>query len=208
MSFVLALLLIVATPFEATIDRVFASIQNNDWAGAGTALDQAYAADPSAFEANNFHYLRGRAAEIQNDWTRAREEFGKIEAGNPLHTLASWHAAKASIKLHDDDAAEMLLASLPSNFPSSLRTQLAREAGEALSRKLYQDLSTREARFERAKMLGTAETFWSLIRESKDDDVAISCARLLSSSASSSHDQMELAEVFVNHRVFDEALQM
>src|SRR5262252_7379384 len=102
MSFVLTILLIVATQFEDTIDRVFASLQNNDWPGVITALDQAKVSDPAAFEANNFHYLRGRAAESQNDWTRAREEFGKIEAGNPLHTLASWHAAKASIKLHDD----------------------------------------------------------------------------------------------------------
>ena len=209
MFYVLTLLLIVtATPFESAIDRVFTSVQNSDWAGAGAALDQAYASDPAAFEANNFHYLRGRTAESQSDWSRAREEFEKVGAGNPLHTLASWHAAKASIKLHDDPAAEMLLASLPSHFPSELKTQLAREADGALARRLYQELGTREARYQRARTLGTTETFWSLIRESKTDDVAIACARLLAASASSSHDQMELAEVFADHRIFDEALPL
>src|SRR5215471_21653042 len=103
MSLVLALLLaFTATPFESTIERAFASLQDNDWPGAASALDQAYTSDPAMFEANNFHYLRGRAAENQNDWNRARQEFQKIRPDNPLHTLASWHAAKASIRLHDD----------------------------------------------------------------------------------------------------------
>jgi soluble lytic murein transglycosylase-like protein/TolA-binding protein len=202
MSFVFTLLLTL------TIDQVFISIQNNDWAGASAALDQAYASDPAVFEANNLHYLRGRTAENQGDWARARDEFQKVSSGNPLHDLASFHAAKASIKLHDDVSAETFLASLPLHFPSELRTQLARDAGGTLAQKVYQDLSTREARFERARTLEKTDTFWSLIRESKDDDVAISSARLLAKSASSAHDEIELAEVFANHRVFEEALPL
>ncbi|HEY2382628.1 MAG TPA: transglycosylase SLT domain-containing protein [Terriglobia bacterium] len=209
MSLALTLLLIVTTTsFESAINKAFTSVENNDWAAAAGALDQAYAADPLTFDANNLHYLRGRAAEGQNDWTRARDEFQKIGNDNPLHALASWHAARASIKLHDDAAAQALLTSLPRGFSSGLKAQLAREAGGDLAQKIYQDLSTREARFERARITGDTDTFWSLIHESKDDDVAIAGARLLAPSASSSHDQMELAEVFADHRVFDEALPL
>ena len=49
-----------------------------------------------------------------------------------------------------------------------------------------------------------ADILWSLIRESKDDDVAIESARLLTTSASSPGDLMQLAEVFTNHRVFSD----
>lgn len=209
MSLILALLLIV-TPasFESSVDKAFTSVENSDWAAAAIALDQAYADDPMTFEANNLHYLRGRAAESQNDWSRARDEFQKIGNDNPLYALASWHAARASIKLHDNATAQSLLASLPRSFPSELKAQLAQEAGGDLAQKIYQDLGTREARFERARIAGLTDTFWSLIHESKDDDVAIASAQLLAPSASISRDQMELAEVFANHRVFDEALPL
>lgn len=209
MSFLLSLLLIATlTPFESTIDSVFKSVDNNDWAAVASALDQAYASDPATFEANSLHYLRGRAAENLSDWTRARDEFQKVGAGNPLRALATWHAARAAIKLNDEPGAEALLASLPNSFPSDLKIQLAREAGNPLTQKLYQDLNTREARFTRAKTAANNDPLWSLIRESEDDDVAIAAARLLAPSAASSHDQMELAGVFVNHRVFDEALPL
>ena len=91
MSFVLTLLLVfAATPFESTIDAALTAFQNNDSMTAASALDQAYISDPGTFDANNFHYLRGRIAESQNDWTRAREEFKKIASDNPLHALAAW----------------------------------------------------------------------------------------------------------------------
>jgi soluble lytic murein transglycosylase-like protein/TolA-binding protein len=209
MSLVLTLLLaFTATTFESTIERAFASLQDNDWSGAASALDQAYTSDPARFDANNFHYLRGRTDENQNDWVRAREEFQKVGPDNPLHGLASWHAAKASIQLHDDQAAQAFLASLPFGFPSMLKMQLARNSSGSIAEKVYQDLSTREARLERGKALGTTDTLWSLVHESKDDDVAIAAARILMTSASSSKDQIELAEVFANHRVFEEALTL
>jgi soluble lytic murein transglycosylase len=209
MSFVLTLLLVfVGSAFESTIDKAFTNIQNNDWLNAGSALDEAYSSDAATFDANNFHYLRGRIAESQSDWQRAREEFKRIGTDNPLRALASWHAARASIRLHDDASAEMFLSSLPASFPPELRSQLARESGVDLAQKIYQDLSTREARFPRAKTSGTPDGLWALIRESKDDDVAIESARLLMSSASSPGDLMQLAEVFANHRVFDEALPL
>src|SRR5215475_9408425 len=203
MSFVLTLLLVfTGSAFESTIDKAFTSIQNNDWPNAGSALDEAYSSDAATFDANNFHYLRGRIAESQNDWQRAREEFSKVGTDNPLRALASWHAARASIRLHDDASAEIFFSSLPTTFPSDLRTQLARESGVGLAQKIYQDLSTREGRFQRAKAASNADALWSLIRESKDDDVAIESARLLVMSASSPGDLMQLSEVFANHRVF------
>jgi soluble lytic murein transglycosylase len=209
MSFVLTLLLVLAgSAFESSIDKAFTSIQNNDWQSAGSALDDAYSSDAAAYDANNFHYLRGRVAESQNDWQRAREEFSKVGTDNPLRALASWHAARASIRLHDDASAEIFLSSLPTTFPSDLRAQLARESGVGLAQKIYQDLSTREARFQRAKTSSNTDTLWSLIRESKDDDVAIESARQLTTSASSPGELMQLAEVFTNHRVFDEAVPL
>src|SRR5204863_5779014 len=123
--------------------------------------------------------LRGRIAESQDDWRRAQQEFTKAGVDNPLRASASWHAARASAKLHDDMAAAELLALLPRNFPAELKMQVAREAGGALALKIYQDLVTREARYQRAKLAGDREILWSLIREGKDDDVALDAARIV-----------------------------
>jgi soluble lytic murein transglycosylase-like protein len=207
MSFVLSLLLaFAATPFESIIDRAFTSIQNNDWPGAAAALDQAYAENAVTFDANNFHYLRGRIAESQNDWRRAREEFKKIAGDNPLCALAAWHAARASAKLHDDVAAEQSMALLPRDFPAELKMQFARDAGGALALKTYQDLATREARYQRARALHDNDALWALIHESTNDDAALDSAHAVASLVSSPKDQMEVAEVFVNHRQFADAL--
>jgi soluble lytic murein transglycosylase len=209
MSFVVSLLLaFIVGPFQTSIDRAFSDIQKNDWTNAAAALDQALAEDAPTFEANNLHYLRGRAAEEHNDWARAREEFSKVGMGNPLRALASWHAARASLKLHDNAAAEGFIQSLPSGFPQELRMQLAREASPDFSQKIYQDLNTREARYKLAISAGKNETLWSLIGESQDDDVALAAARALIPSAASAHDQVQLAEVFAGHRVFEEALPL
>src|SRR3989442_2418144 len=110
-----------ASLFKSSSDQAFIAAQNKDWLAAASALDQAVSQDPQTFEANNFHYLRGRVAEIQNDWVRAREEFGKAGPGNPLHSLAMWHGLRASVRLHDDASAERLLAGLPRDFPADLK---------------------------------------------------------------------------------------
>ena len=175
---------------------------------SAAALDEAYAKDPITFAANNYHYLRGRIAESENNWLRARDEFQKIGSGNPLLPLATFHAARASIKLHDDAAAEQLLALLPSNFPADLKSQLAREAGAPIALKIYQSLVTREARFERAKPGRDNSALWGLIRENSDDDVALAAARLVSGLTMTPTDQMELGAVFVTHRQFEEALPL
>ena len=207
MYFVPALALVVfSSLFESSIDQAFISVQNKDWSAAAAALDRAASEDTPAFEANNFHYLRGRIAEFQNDWARAREEFRKISAGNPLYPLAVWHSLQASARMHDDASAEQLLASLPKDFPPDLITQAAREAPEPLALKIYQNALTREARFEVAKLLNDLATLWNLIRDSKDDDVALDAARLLVPYARTAKDEMEVAEVYFAHRQFKQAL--
>jgi len=209
MPLVLTLLFVFAlTPFESSIERAFTAIQNKEWITAAAGLDEAYAEQPTIFAANNFHYLRGRVAEDQGDWQRARDEFRKIAEDNPLHALASWHAARAFARLHDDAASLELLAHLPRNFPPAWKLQIAREAGGSVALQIYNGLPTREARYERARALNDIAGFWTLIRESEDDDIALDSARLLSGSADSASDQMRLAEVFALHRQFEEALAL
>jgi soluble lytic murein transglycosylase-like protein len=209
MSFILVLAsALLSTLFDSTTERAFVLAQNNEWAGAASALDQAYADDPVLFAANNFHYLRGRAAENQRDWPRALEEFKQIGPENPLYILAAWHAAKASAELRDDAGAEAFLKLLPRDFPGALKLQIARESSPALALKIYKEIPDRDARFERAKLLDDSGAFWALIRERKDDDVAFSCARLVAGAAATPRDQMDLAGVFAAHRAFDEALPM
>jgi soluble lytic murein transglycosylase-like protein/TolA-binding protein len=209
MSFVLALFFVWATtPFESTIDHAFTGIENNDWGSAAAALDQAYSEDPAIFDANNFHYLRGRVAENQLDWMRARQEFQKITRENPLFTQASWHAALVSAKLNDQAATMESLELLPNNFPADLKMRLARESGGDVALKIYRGIASREARFELARSMKDYDAIWRLIREGKDDDVSLESARLVSAMAASSKDQMDIGEVFASHRQFDDALPL
>src|SRR5438552_4434066 len=209
MYFVSTLILaLFATVFESSIDRAFIATQNNDWTTAASALDEAFGQDPQTFDANNFHYLRGRIAENQNDWTRAQDEFGKVGPENPLRSLAAWHALRASSRLGDQESAERFFAVLPKDFPAELKMQIARETGGDFALKIYQDISTREARLERAKLQNNTGTFWNLIRESKDDDVALESAHLAVPFAVTPRDQIDIAQVFVHHRHFEDALQL
>ncbi|MBI4473650.1 MAG: transglycosylase SLT domain-containing protein [Acidobacteria bacterium] len=198
--------ILASTVFESNVDRAFTAIQNNEWMSAASALDEALAADPAVFGANNLHYLRGRVAENQRDWTRSREEFKKIDRGNPLHSLAAWHAALASAQLHDDAAAEEFLNLLPQHFPAALKLQIARNSSMPLASKIYGGLATRDARYQRAKLLGDTSLFWTLIRENKDDDVALESARLVAATAATAGERMEVAETFAAHRDFDRAV--
>ena len=200
--------LLFTSLFESSIDQAFIAAQNRDWPTAASALDQAASEDNQAFEANNFHYLRGRIAEIQNDWARAGEEFLRVGTDNPLHSLAVWHALRASIRLHDDASAEQLLVNLPRDFPPELKIQAAREAAGALALKIYQDAPGREGRFEVAKLLNDPVTLRNLLQENKNDDVALEAARLLLPYATDAKDQMEVAQAFFAHREFNQALQL
>ena len=151
------------------------------------------------------HYLQGRIAEKQNEWARAREEFSQVRAAEVLHSLAIWHELRASIRLHDEASAEQLLAALPKDFPPELKIQAAHEAGGTLAVKIYQDVPTREGRFELSKVLNDVPTLWSLLRENKDDDVGLEAARMLVSYAMTAKDQMDVAQAFFAHRQFEQA---
>ena len=205
MHFVLLLTLLSSTVFAPTVERAFSMLKSADWAGTAAALDHAYSDDPGLFAANNLHYLRGRIAERQGNWTKAKEEFTKLSETNPLYTLATWHAARASAHLRDAPSAERLLGRLPRTFPADLRMQIAREASGPLALKIYQNVTTREARLERGKILGDKTAFWSLLRERNDDDVALQGARLLNGSARTARQQLDLAETYMAHRQFDDA---
>ena len=143
---------------------------------------------------------------ISNDWIRARDEFNKISEGNPLHSLALWHAFHDSASLRDEQGMEQIYGVLPRDLPAELKIQLAREAGSPLALKIYQDVSTREGRLALAKLQNDTTALRNLIRETKDDDVALECARLAAPNAVAPQDQMDIAQVFFAHRQFDEAL--
>ena len=200
------LVALFSTVFESSIDRAFTAAKMNDWPGAAAALDEAFTQDPQTFDANNLHYLRGRIAENQNEWLRAREEFNKIPADNPLHSLAVWHALRASVQIHDEASAAQLLGALPREFPAELKMRIAREAGQPLAVKIYEDLSTREARLEQAKLQNDIRSMRDLLRENKDDDVALEAARLFAPRVLTSLDEIDVAQVFAAHRQFEQAL--
>src|SRR5437867_6847137 len=168
--------------------QAFTLAQNREWTAAAIALDQAYAKDPASFRANNFHYLRGRMAESQSDWTRALAEFEKVDAANPLRALAAWHEARVSIQAGKLERAGALAGGLPLDFPADMKLQLAREAPQDLALKIYAGLTSREARFQRAVLLGENAALWTLLRESNTDDVALESARILAPLASTARE--------------------
>src|SRR5215469_14908346 len=207
-SMVMLLMLLLSSLFPVTVERAFERFENHDWAGAGLELDQAAKDDPALFAANNLQYLRGRIAENQLDWTHARIEFSQIMPGNPLRPLALWHEAIATAHAQDYEATARLIGELPLDFPSELKMQVAALSSTDLALKIYGSMTTREARFERARILDDKATLWSLIHERKDDDVALQSAHLVSPVASSSREKIEVAETFVAHRQFDYALPL
>ncbi len=209
MYFGLTLLVaLVSTLFQSSIDTAFIAAKANDWPGAASALDEAFSQDPQTFEANNLHYLRGRVAENQNDWQRAAEEFNRISADNPLHSLATWRALRASVHLQDEASAAQLLSALPRDFPNELKMRIAREAAGPFALKIYEEVSTREARLERAKLLNDTRSIRELLHENKDDDVALEAARLFAPYVLAPRDAMDVAQAFAAHRQFEQALPL
>jgi soluble lytic murein transglycosylase-like protein len=206
MEFVLALLLLIPG-LEPNLERVFQLIESGDWGGAAIVLDQVVLEDPEGFAANNLHYLRGRVAANQKDWSRARSEFAKVSPDNPLRTLAMWQGARAAAELRDDNEAESLLRQLPADFPADLKLQIARVSTEALAMTIYEGLQTREARFERARLQNDTARLWSLLRERRTDDIALRAAELVADTASTARQHKDLGDAFLAHRQFPLALR-
>ncbi len=191
--------------FGANLDEARNRIQDGDWRGAATSLDDANTADPAKFSANNLSYLRGRVAESLMDWGRAADEFQKIPTGGALRPLAVWHAARAVMHLGNVPQAQSLISELPTDFPVDLKMELAREAPPELAVLIYGQLSSRKAKFGRAQILHDTSTMWALLRERNSDDVALECARILVGVAETPREILDVANAFLAQRAFDVA---
>ncbi|HLQ78841.1 MAG TPA: transglycosylase SLT domain-containing protein [Terriglobia bacterium] len=194
--------------FGSNVESAQTRVQSGDWKGAADSLDAAETADPALFDANNLHYLRGRTAENLKDWSRAGIEFEKLSPGGALRPLAAWHAARAALHLGDRPHAEALILELPADFPVDLKMELAREAPSDLALKLYGTLNSREARFQRARILEDTATLWALLRDRNSDDVALDAARLLAKSDTTPRESLDIANAFLAQRDFAAALPL
>ena len=197
---------VVQGSFESNLADSRIQHQAGDWQRAAASLDAAYSADRSLFDANNLHYLRGRAAENQSDWSRAATEFESIPPGTGLRPLAAWHAARAALRLGNTPHAETLLGELPADFPVELKMQIAREAPDSLSLTIYSKLNSREARFQRARIQNDRVLLWTLLRERNSDDIAAECARLLADENIAPRDSLDLGKAFLAQRNFANAI--
>ena len=193
--------------FESDLENAFTFLRNGEWNRAAVSLDDAALESPELFEANNLPYLRGRIAENQQDWERARLEFSKIAPDNPLRPLATWHAARAAIRLNDQEGAIALLAGLPLDFAAEMKMQLAAEAPPDVALTIYQGLTTRDARLNYALARNDHLTLWALLRELNADDVGLQAARALAPRTLSPRDSLDLAEAFLAHRQFADAIR-
>lgn len=198
-------LMLVEIPFGSSVDRAVNSAQTRNWQDAMIALDQAWSDDPAAFEANNLYYLRGRVALEQRDWARALDDFARVDTQNPLRPLAAWHGAEAAINLGTAVVAGAFVDELPSDFPAELRLRLLRNAPPDLALRIVHPMTTREARLQRALLLGENGALWDLVRERNSDDVALQSARRLLPLASTSAEWKALAGTFFAHRQFADA---
>src|SRR5678816_432260 len=201
----LLMLMLAETPFGSSVDRALNSAQNRDWQDAMTALDKAWTDDPAAFEANNLYYLRGKVATEQQDWGRALEDFTRIDPKNPLRPFALWHGAEAALKLGAGVSAERFIDELPADFPQDIKLRILRIASPELALRVLTTMTSREARLQRALLVGDTAALWVLVRERNSDDVALQTARKLLPLAATSAELKDLAATFLAHRLFADA---
>ena len=198
-------LLLAVTLSSATIERAFDYFESGDYRLSARLLDEAASVDPDEYDLNNLHYLRGRIAEAEEDWSRADSEFGKIRSTSVLYDLAVWHRAASAMSAGRSNAALELVERLPSNFPEALRMELADGAPEVIALRIYNSLSTREAQWKRASILNDESAMWLLLTRSRGDDVALEAARRLDGSPGTPAQRLRLAKTYYAHRVFDRA---
>lgn len=198
-------LVIAVTLQTATIERAFEYFERGEYAVSAELLDEALRIDPTEYGLNNLHYLRGRIAEAQEDWDRADSEFASISSGSVLDDLALWHRVRAALRDRRTDDALQLLGRLPSDFPATLRMELADGAPEAIALRIYNSVSTREAQWKRASILGDEAAMWRLLARSRGDDVALQAAQRLDGSPGTPAQRLRLARTYYAHRMFDRA---
>ncbi len=198
-------LLIASSLFTTTIETALDRFEKKDFAAAAELLDDAAAVEPELFRTNNLHYVRGRIAEHQLDWERARQEFRQVPRSSVLSSLSLWHRILAAVRTGDMDEAETLLGELPANFPSDLRMSLADEAPNDFALRIYDSIRTRESQWRQAVIRNDEASMWSLLARGRNDDVALDTAKRLAGRGGTSEQRLRLAGTFYAHRMFEQA---
>src|SRR5690606_39197527 len=166
----------------AAIETAFDRLAAGELEAAAVLLDEAAASDPTSFQWNNLHYLRGRLAEAAEDWNRADAAFAEVSERSVLHPLAVWHRARTAFKTGRVEEGLGLYERLPSGFPQSLRLELARLSPEPARSTMHRGLSGREVDWERASLANDTPAMWRLIERSGADDIALEIAYRLDSA--------------------------
>jgi soluble lytic murein transglycosylase-like protein/Flp pilus assembly protein TadD len=200
-------LLLITTLFSPTVERAFDSLERGDYQLAAMLLDESAAIEPEYFERNNMPFLRGRVAELQEDWARAEQEFSRIESRSVLHPLSLWHRARVALEEGRNDDAIGFLDRLPSNFPARRRLELAPLAVDMVALRIYDSVNTRESRWRRAELRNDTPTMWQLLAQSRTDDIALEIALHLHEDVENPSDdqRMLLARTLHGQRIFGSA---
>jgi len=85
--------------------------------------------DPQTFDANNFHYLRGRIAENQKRLGTRTRRIRQGGSGKSAALARGMARSRASARLRDQASTERFFGALPKDFPPELKMQIARETG-------------------------------------------------------------------------------
>ena len=166
MSAILTLLIAITLP-TGTVERAFDFFERGDYRASAQLLDQAAAIDPEEFGLNNLHYLRGRIAEEQGDWARARIEFDLVREASVLHSLVLWHQVRVALKDGRNEDTLRLLDILGPGFPDALRLELAADAPEDVALSIYRTMSNRESRWMQSSILDDEAAMWQLLTRSR-----------------------------------------
>ena len=204
MSTILTLLIAITLP-TGTVERAFDLFERGDYRASAQLLDQAAAIDPEEFGLNNLHYLRGRIAEEQGDWARARIEFDLVREASVLHSLVLWHQVRVALKDGRNEDALRLLDILGPGFPDALRLELAEDAPEDVALSIYRTMSNRESRWMQSSILDDEAAMWQLLTRSRGDEFALGAARRLDGRSATRAQSLRLAKTFHAHRIFDRA---
>ena len=198
-------LLIVSSLLSPTIESALARYEARDYSGAAAFLDESAELEPEQFRLNNLHYLRGRIAEEQGDWERARLEFEKTPTSSVLFRLSLWHRVRASVRSGDLEAATSLLRRLPADFPGALRLELAEDAPPEFALRIYDSIGTRLSQWKRAEIRDDEAAMWALLARQRTDDIALVAARRLAGRPATPEQRLRLAKTFYAHRLFEQA---
>ena len=198
-------LLIAITLPTGLIERALDFFERGDYRTSAELLDEAAAVDLEEFQLNNLHYLRGRIALEEEDWSRAESEFAQVSESSVLGDLALWHRGR--VALRDSRSGDILrfLTLLGPGFPDALRLELADGAPEDVALAIYRSVSGRRSQWKRASILDDEDAMWQLLARSRGDEFALQAARRLDGRPATPVQSLRLAKTFHTHRIFDRA---